>query len=230
MTRVIAVLPAAGVGMRIGGPAKQFRAIAGRPVLEYALEALAADERVAGFVIVLGAGADRPGDWTVPSDRPLVVAAGGRRRADSVRAGLIEAGRAFPAVDHVAVHDAARPCLHSDDLAAVLDVGLAVPEGAILARPPSDTVKSGATNIASTLNRDSLWLAQTPQVFLRTALLDALSRCLDRGLAVTDEASAMEHAGYAPRLIRASHPNPKITWPEDLMLAEQLLHDRTVAP
>lgn len=223
MNEVVAIVPAAGSGSRIGGSAKQFRALAGRPVLAHTLAALTADTRITGIVVVVGSGPQPARDMVAGVACPLVFADGGARRADSVRAGLVEAGRCFPRATHVAVHDAVRPCLHPQDLAAVLDAGLRTRHGAILARTPTDTVKQGGETVRATLDRDCLWLAQTPQVFERRILLAALDRCLDDASLVSDEAAAMERAGYTPYLVPSRHPNPKITWPEDLMLAERLI-------
>lgn len=228
MAEVVAVVPAAGRGERIGGRAKQFRALGGRSVLARTLSALSADDRIIGFVVVLPDG--EPGDLTeTVAGRPVAVVPGGTTRAESVRAGLLAAGERFSAACHVAVHDAVRPCLHPVDLAAVLDAGLAG-DGAILARRPGETVKRGDDTVEATVDREWLWLAQTPQVFPLAVLLDALEVALARGLAVTDEAAAMEAAGRRVRLVAATRPNPKITWPEDLLMAERLINDMEKRP
>lgn len=224
MTQVAALIPAAGRGERAGQEvAKQFREIAGRSVLSHSVAAAARDRRVVAIMLVLPADASPPDDIDV-AGLTLAICAGGASRAGSVLNGVRAIGESFPSIDHVLVHDAARPCLHPDDLRAVLDAGLADDHGAILARRLSDTLKRGGERIEATVRREGLWRAQTPQVFSVRMLKAALEAAGD----VTDEASAMEQAGFRPRLVTARHPNLKITWTEDLKLAEALLL-RTVA-
>lgn len=226
MTRLVALIPAAGRSERAGsGTAKQFRNIAGRSVLSHTLAAVIADTRVSAVMMVLPPDAGWPNDLDL-AGLDLLACPGGETRADSVLAGLHAVAGRFPGTGHVLVHDAARPCLHPHDLGAVIDAGLAGDDGAILARKVTDTVKRGGERIDSTVEREQLWLAQTPQVFSIHALLDALEAAGE----VTDEAAAMEQAGFRPRLVAARYPNPKITWPEDLALAEVLLGARDQGP
>jgi 2-C-methyl-D-erythritol 4-phosphate cytidylyltransferase len=127
------------------------------------------------------------------------------------------------ASDWVLVHDAARPCLSSADLTKLIAACEADEVGGILALPVADTVKRGIDTIEKTEDRSDLWLAQTPQMFRAGTLLHALRRA--RG-PVTDEASAVEQLGLKPRLVRGSRDNLKVTWPEDLPLAEAILGRR----
>lgn len=219
---VVAVIPAAGSGIRVGGGLpKQYRQLAGRPVVAHTLRALATDPRIRALVLVEAVQNRWQANPEAEFGVPLLCCAGGASRAESVLAGL-EAGRGA-GVSHVLVHDAVRPCLHPEDLSRVLDAGLASPDGALLARPVAETVKRGLDAVEATLDREGLWLAQTPQVFVLEALESALRAVLGEGRGVTDESAAMEMAGAHPKLVRALHPNPKITWPEDLLLAESLL-------
>lgn len=222
MTGVAALIPAAGRGERVGRTAKQFRKIAGRSVLSHSLTAVTRDQRVSAVMLVLPPDVEPPDDIDIAGTH-LANCAGGTARADSVLAGLRAISERFPETEQVLVHDAARPCLHPDDLRTVLDAGLADEHGAILARRVSETVKRGDERIEATVEREGLWLAQTPQVFP----LHALSTALEAAGDVTDEASAMEQAGFHPRLVAARFPNPKITWVEDLELAEILLFGLT---
>ena len=125
------------------------------------------------------------------------------------------------------MHDAARPCLERDALDRLLDAGLASDQGAILALPVADTLKrAGAGDpplIGETVDREGLWAAQTPQLFPAATLQSALEASLARGDAPTDEAGAMEAAGYRPRLVRGSPRNLKVTWPGDLSMAAMQL-------
>ena len=223
MAEFFAVVAAAGSGRRLGGLAKQYRLLAGRTMLAHATGALLADPRI-GRVSVLVAPGDEQAAAAVgefPASRVEVVACGGSTRAATVAAGL----RAGPAADSdiVVVHDAARPCLHPQDLARLLDAAIKSPDGALLAAPMAATVKREAAGAsAGTVDRRGLWEAMTPQA----APVGLLRAALDREPAATDEAQALEIAGRAPRLVQAAHPNPKVTEESDLHLAEYLLQLR----
>ncbi len=215
---VWAVLPAAGSGRRFGGSTpKQFLQLKGRSVLQHSLDALLRHPEVQGAVVCLHPEwMDEPLETT--DEKPLIRVAGGRERADSVLAGL----RALPENTRwVLVHDAARPCLSHDDLQRLLAARARFPQGALLAAPVRDTMKRGdaETGVQATVERAGLWHALTPQLFPRDSLTAALAEALAAGAAVTDEASAMERAGYRPGLVAGSHRNLKITHADDLALA-----------
>ncbi|WP_199063641.1 2-C-methyl-D-erythritol 4-phosphate cytidylyltransferase, partial [Serratia sp. ASV30] len=136
----------------------------------------------------------------------------------SVLAGLQLAGNAH----WVLVHDAARPCLHPDDLERLLAITAHSKVGGILAAPVRDTMKRaqvGQSIISHTVERQDLWHALTPQLFPLELLKLCLQRALDEGATVTDEASALEHCGYHPLLVAGRADNIKVTRPEDLALA-----------
>ncbi|MFJ0641181.1 2-C-methyl-D-erythritol 4-phosphate cytidylyltransferase, partial [Bordetella bronchiseptica] len=142
-------------------------------------------------------------------------------RADTVAAALADSGAA--ADDWILVHDAARPGLPAAALARLIDACLDDAVGGLLALPVADTVKAGRQRVSRTVDRDGLWLAQTPQMFRAGLLRDALARARAAGLAVTDEASAVEAAGHAPRLVAGALRNFKVTWPDDFELMEKWL-------
>ena len=121
------------------------------------------------------------------------------------------------------VHDAARPCLHQDDLSRLLQLCETSRTGGILAAPVRDTMKRaepGRAAIAHTVERNDLWHALTPQFFPRELLVDCLTRALNEGATITDEASALEYCGFHPELVAGRADNIKVTRPEDLALAE----------
>ncbi|MEG3191947.1 2-C-methyl-D-erythritol 4-phosphate cytidylyltransferase [Lysobacter sp. D1-1-M9] len=221
-----AVIPAAGRGTRFGGTVpKQYLDVAGRPLIAHALDALLAHPRVAGVVVALAAeDAHWPG-WTSWHQKPVLRCIGGGERADSVLAAL----QALPAESApdglVLVHDAARPNLHDDDLGRLIVAAEADRHGAILAAPVRDTLKRAddGGRIAATEPRAGLWRALTPQAFRRGALTLALQQAHAAGVAVTDEAMAMERAGARPRLVEGREDNLKVTTTSDLALAEYLL-------
>jgi 2-C-methyl-D-erythritol 4-phosphate cytidylyltransferase len=167
-------------------------------------------------------------DWSAFAGKLEPLFCGGETRRDSVYNGLVAAMAAVDADDWVLVHDAARPCLPRSDLESLIKETSADQIGGILALPASDTVKkaqkdeAGTQRIAGTEDRSQLWLAQTPQMFRAGLLAQALRRA--KG-AVTDEASAVEQMGLKPRLVLGSRRNLKVTFPEDLALAEAILKE-----
>lgn len=218
---VQALVPAAGSGERCGGEVpKQYREIAGKPVLRHVLERLADHPGLAGITIALAPEDGHFERLGVGAGLPLMRVDGGLSRARSVFNGLGAIASGTDAT-WVLVHDAARPCLPRTCLDRLLDALPGHPEGVILALPVGDTLKRGdqGGRIGETLDRTGLWAAQTPQLFPLRVLHRALGDALAAGEEPTDEAAAMERAGYRPGLIRGSVVNFKITWPEDLDLA-----------
>ena len=219
MAAIWAVVPAAGRGTRFGGEIpKQYLDVGGRSVLEYTLEALLAHASVAGVMVAVSAD-DRlwPG-WTEFAGKPVLACVGGDNRAASVLAALDALPESVRGDDFVLVHDAARPNLALDDLDRLLERGRADPVGAILAAPVRDTLKRAGDDggIDGTEPRERLWRALTPQLFRRLQLSRALQGAAEAGLAVTDEAMAMERQGLRPLLVEGAESNFKITTPADL--------------
>lgn len=217
---VYAVVPAAGFGRRMQTECpKQYLSIGPKTILEYAVDALLAHPRVAKVIVAVSPGDMRFAQLPLAHHPQVTVVDGGAERADSVLAGLNAAGDAH----WVLVHDAARPCLHQDDLNRLLALSDSSRVGGILAAPVRDTMKRaepGKTAIAHTVDRNDLWHALTPQFFPRELLHDCLVRALADGVTITDEASALEHCGYHPTLVPGRADNIKVTRPEDLALAE----------
>ncbi len=217
-----AVIPAAGLGRRMGsGLPKQYLELDGRPVIDHAVERMLLHPRLDGLVIAL-----REDDAWWPdtefADHPDVMrVAGGAERCHSVQNALEAlAARADPD-DWVLVHDAARPCVRRADVTRLVDTLAGDPVGGLLGVPLHDTVKrtDEAGRVVATVPRDNLWRAFTPQMFRLGVLRDALRAAIDAGVPVTDEASAIERAGHAPRLVEGHADNLKITRLGDLELA-----------
>ncbi|MGE5640357.1 MAG: 2-C-methyl-D-erythritol 4-phosphate cytidylyltransferase [Clostridia bacterium] len=229
---LFALIPAAGSGSRMAGEApKQYLAIAGRPMLWHAIRAVCVPPVEAVFVVLApGDQAFAGHDWSAFQGKLEPLYCGGESRRDSVYNGIVAAGSVMNADDWVLVHDAARPCLPRSDLDALLRETQDEQVGAILAIPVPDTVKragkdeAGAQRIAGTEDRTQLWLAQTPQLFRAGLLAQALRQAKGP---VTDEASAVEQMGLRPRLVAGSRENLKVTYPEDLGMAEAILGRRT---
>ncbi len=224
-----AVLPAAGIGARMGAELpKQYLQVAGATLLEHSLRALLDCGRIAGVVVALHPKDNRARQLPVFQDARVWTVPGGELRSESVLAGLdAVAERAAPR-DWVLVHDAARPCLQTTDIDELIEAVAARDTGGILAEPIVDTVKQASPDalVERTLDRTTLWRAQTPQMFRLEELRQALNQARARGAAVTDEASAMELAGYPVQLIVGPAGNLKVTRPEDLPLAAWYLQSR----
>ncbi|MGQ0622540.1 MAG: 2-C-methyl-D-erythritol 4-phosphate cytidylyltransferase [Panacagrimonas sp.] len=221
--RYWAVIPAAGGGSRMGlNRPKQYLPIRGRAMIEWSLAPFLDSGWIDGVVLVLARTDQDYLKLSVARHPKIVITTGGAARAESVLAGLeavTERTRGFDEV-FVLVHDAARPCLDWSDLERLRDEA-DDKHGGLLAVPVADTLKKGKLGkVSSTLDRSFIWRAQTPQLFRLDLLRAALQECEERNLEVTDEASAMERAGYKPRLIRGRESNLKVTYPEDLLLAE----------
>ena len=228
MLRHYAIVPAAGSGSRFGGETpKQYQSLAGRPLIYYSLAALCRCQRVDRVWVVLSPDDRwwRQYDWTSLGHKLESVYCGGGSRSESVANGLRAAATAAHDDDWVLVHDAARPCLSQASLLALCDELADDPVGGILAVPVADTLKRAdqQQRVARTESRDGLWQAQTPQMF-RYGLL---TRVLAEHPEGTDEASAVEAAGLSPRLVRGDASNFKVTYPADLLLAEQILQGKT---
>lgn len=217
--QVIAVLPAAGIGSRMQADCpKQYLTIGHQTILEHAIHALLRHPRITQVIVAISPEDQQFKTLPIASDPRVLVTEGGQQRADSVMAGLQLAGNA----QWVLVHDAARPCLHPDDLERLLAITAHSKVGGILAAPVRDTMKRaqvGQSVIAHTVERQDLWHALTPQLFPLELLKLCLQRALDEGATVTDEASALEHCGYHPLLVAGRADNIKVTRPEDLALA-----------
>lgn len=215
-----AVIPAAGIGarMRADRP-KQYLDLAGRSILERTLDCFLGHPRLKGLVVCLAA--DDPWWPNLPSASNELIqrAEGGRERADSVLNGLLRLTELGASTDDwVLVHDAARPNLARTDLDRLLEELRNDAVGGLLGVPARDTLKRvGADGrVVETIDRSVVWQAYTPQMFRLGALHRALADALVANAAITDEASAMEWAGYAPRMVEGRVDNIKVTTPEDL--------------
>jgi 2-C-methyl-D-erythritol 4-phosphate cytidylyltransferase len=219
-----ALVPAAGSGSRMGGELpKQYLPLAGKPMIWHALTTLCACPQLSTVFVVLAPDDEyfRKHDWSHCGSKLEPLYCGGATRAESVTNGLM-ASELEPE-DWVLVHDAARPCLTQTHLAKLITELRDDEVGGILAVPVADTLKrsDGDTRIARTEDRNGLWQAQTPQMFRTGLLLRALQQCQN----VTDEASAVEALGLHPKLVASDTTNFKVTYPQDVRLAELLLKE-----
>jgi 2-C-methyl-D-erythritol 4-phosphate cytidylyltransferase len=225
MARFAVILPAAGQSSRFGGTEKKpFQRLCGQPVWRRAADGFAARSDVVQLLVVIA-----PEDFEIFQERfeddiaalNAEVVAGGSARFESVANAL---QLLQPEVEYVAVHDAARPCVTARLIDDVFDRA-AETGAALLAVPVADTIKRGdpTGRVTGTVDRTSLWLAQTPQVFRRDWLTEAYARRDSLGPAITDDAQLVEAAGHPVYLVTGSPANLKITTPADLALAFAIL-------
>ncbi|MBU3070226.1 2-C-methyl-D-erythritol 4-phosphate cytidylyltransferase [Aestuariicella sp. G3-2] len=220
------IVPAAGVGSRMGADKpKQYLTLNGKTILEHTLERLLQLPQLKGIVVVV-----HPLDsyWsTLPvfNHEKIRVIEGGKERCDSVLNGLDTLDEYMQPLDWVMVHDAARPCVDLRDVEELVEKLEEHLVGGILGVPVSDTVKRLNDNygIEETVDRRVLWQAQTPQMFRYGILSRSLRSALQQDITITDEASAVESAGYVPLMVEGRRDNIKVTRPEDIPMAELIL-------
>ncbi|AGI33012.2 TPA: 2-C-methyl-D-erythritol 4-phosphate cytidylyltransferase [Mannheimia haemolytica] len=215
--KIIAVIPASGVGSRMQAEKpKQYLQLKGKTILEHTVSIFLEHPHVEKVIVAVARKDPFYSTLELLKSPKIQLVFGGETRADSVLNALQEINTENA---WALVHDAARPCLKRSDLDKLLQIN--DPQGGILAIPAVDTMKrANGTKIAHTEDRSTLWHALTPQFFPAQALKQALSSAFANKLQVTDEASAMELAGYQPQLVSGRSDNIKITRPEDLALAE----------
>ncbi|HED18702.1 MAG TPA: 2-C-methyl-D-erythritol 4-phosphate cytidylyltransferase [Gammaproteobacteria bacterium] len=224
-----AVVPAAGTGRRMEtSTPKQFLALGQRTVLEHSLESLWSAIVLDGLVLVSHGHPALASLIERHYEQNLIRAEGGKERSHSVLNGLNALSDSALANDWVLVHDAARPCVRQQDLHLLIDTLANNAVGGLLGTPARDTMKKTDIKgvVIETVERNFLWHACTPQMFRYGLLREALMKALEDGYEVTDEASAMEHAGYRPLMVEGHVDNIKITRPEDLPLAEYFLQQQ----
>src|SRR5712692_1785030 len=238
MNRVTAILPAAGLGTRMGAEMpKQFLELDGVPVLIFTLHRLAVCPAITGFVIATRAEEVESIAARVAKEnlgRPVRVVRGGDTRQDSVANALAEVP---PDADLILVHDAVRPLITRDQIERVIAEAVSC-DAAILGIPAMDTVKevkrgslpSDVALINATIPRERIVLAQTPQVFRTALLLEAFGRASQEGATSSDEAGLVERLGRTVHVVAGSERNLKITRPGDMQLAEYYLREERAAP
>lgn len=231
--KIWALIPCGGSGSRAGaGIPKQYRMIAGKPMVMHTLAAFAAVASLSGVIVATAS--EDTALHELFKDHFFITAQAGNTRAETVFNGLnalLEQGAA--SADWVLVHDAVRCLITPEQINTLIGACKDDDVGGLLALPLPDTLKSERSGrVADTLERDDKWLAQTPQMFRIGALLNALDVAGDLSNAanatITDESSAMERLGHAPKLVRGSAQNFKVTYPEDFALAEAVLVARTL--
>jgi 2-C-methyl-D-erythritol 4-phosphate cytidylyltransferase len=225
MPKIFALVLAAGQGTRIGDAVpKQYITLAGKPMMFHSIEAIASVPRIERVFVVLSPMDRHWGahDWTAFPEKVETAFTGGERRSESVLNSLKHFADRIAPDDFVMVHDAARPCIQKELVEQFLDELESDAVGGLLAMPLTDTLKSADENlrVAATIPRLALWRAQTPQMFR----YELLKRGIEKKPSATDEAEAVESIGYySPRLVEGENTNIKVTFAEDLAIAEVIL-------
>jgi 2-C-methyl-D-erythritol 4-phosphate cytidylyltransferase len=226
--RLYALVPCAGVGLRAGadGP-KQYAPVAGQSLVAHTLAALSQVARLQATLVMLSP-TDIAFEQHVPRHTGWVSRAGGTTRAQTVAHGLTELlARGARLSDWVLVHDAARCLVRAEWINQLIDACINDPVGGLLALPLADTLKlEHQGRSQTTLDRTAKWQAQTPQMFRIELLQEALAAAGD---AVTDEASAIELLGHAPKLVLGALENFKVTYPADFDLAHRCLSSQPLS-
>ena len=226
--KIIALVPAAGTGTRFGDALpKQYLDIAGHPLIFHALQALSKVSRIEDISVVLSPDDNHwqvyQAHWRSLGANLSILPVGGKSRCTTIANGLkaIAARSNMNAGDWVLVHDAARPCIRTELIEQFIDELENDGIGGLLALPLADTIKLGDGNqrVEKTIPRESLWCAQTPQMFRLGMLGDALAACPE----ATDEAQAIEALGHQPKLVLGESANLKVTYAPDLRLARMVL-------
>ena len=230
-----AIVPAAGIGKRMQSDIpKQYLSLNGRPVLEHTINTLLKNKNISGLVIALRSDDAYFADIKINSNKPVLRTTGGVERADSVLNALktlFQYNQFDAKNDWVMVHDAVRACLKQQDIDRLVSQVAEDKNGGLLALPVRDTMKrqnvdESVTSVAKTINRENLWHALTPQYFHAASLKNALEKAQLNDKIITDESSAMEFAGFSPRLVQGHEDNIKITRPDDLRLASLYLQSQ----
>ncbi len=225
--KLIAIIPAAGLGTRFGpGANKSFVLLSGKPLLLWAIEEIGKLPEIAEIIPVLKK-ADMEHALKIFEERktPKVkrVAPGGRERQDSVFNGLklIEDTECT-----ILVHDGARPLIHAAYITAAVRL-LSDCDGVVLGVPAKDTIKQvNGDFVEKTLKREALWSVQTPQIFRYNVIFGAYRKAMDESFYSTDDSALVERYGGRIRVSRGSYENIKVTTPEDLIIAEAILKRR----
>jgi 2-C-methyl-D-erythritol 4-phosphate cytidylyltransferase len=225
------VVPAAGIGSRMGLEfPKQYLKLHDKTILEHTLTRLLLIPGLRGIIVAIHAADSWWPELSIAGDSRIQVVHGGDERCDSVLNALEYLITVADTQDWVLVHDAARPCIALESINRLIESLNGNPVGGILGVPVSDTLKKVKMDlhIQETIDRRTLWQAQTPQMFRLGLLHTCLTTAISQQHAITDEASAVEFCGYSPLILEGRSDNIKITRPDDVALVQFILNQQTV--
>ncbi|VAW62421.1 2-C-methyl-D-erythritol 4-phosphate cytidylyltransferase [hydrothermal vent metagenome] len=219
------IVPAAGVGKRMQADRpKQYLSLQNKTVIEQTLDRVLSIDVIQGAVLSISKGDEYWPSLNYKHHKKIILAQGGKERSDSVFNALLKLKQNVDDARQVwvLVHDAARPCVRTSDIEKLIALASKGEQGGLLAIPVRDTMKRvlvQSDKVEKTVEREGLWHALTPQMFRLDLLIEALQAADKKNLPVTDDASAMEYAGYRPLLVEGHGDNIKITRAFDLQLA-----------
>lgn len=222
--KYFAIIPAAGIGTRFKSDTpKQYLKIHNQTILERVVNLFSSHPLIEKVIVVLH---EQDRWWktlTIKNAEKILTVIGGKERVNSVLSGLFVLNNIADKDDFIIVHDAARPCLKFDDISRLMTAIKDHPVGGLLGLPVVDTLKkiNAQNEVIATISRDHLWQAQTPQCFRFQILKSAIEKSLLENNIITDESSALEYAGYHPKMILGDARNIKITFMEDLRLLDR---------
>ena len=222
-----AILPAAGIGRRIGSNTpKQYLPVNGVPIISLTLQRLASVSAIKKIIVVIHPEDNNWKELSLEIDKKLECVLGGQERQQSVLNALLALDDEAHADDWVLVHDAVRPCVEVSDIEKLIIALRTHNVGGLLGYTLDNTLKqvTGEQEVQTTIDRNNYWNALTPQMFRYGLLKEAMERVEAQGLTITDEAAAMEFMGYRPRMVEGSNLNIKITHESDLVLAGMILN------
>lgn len=222
-----AILPAAGIGRRIGSNTpKQYLPVNGVPIISLTLQRLASVSAIKKIIVVIHPEDNHWKDLSLEVDKKLECVLGGQERQQSVLNALLALDDEANADDWVLVHDAVRPCVEVSDIEKLIITLQAHNVGGLLGYTLDNTLKqvTGEQEVQTTIDRNNYWNALTPQMFRYGLLKEAMETVEAQGITITDEAAAMELMGYRPRMVEGSKLNIKITHESDLVLAGMILN------
>lgn len=226
-TKTWCIIPAAGIGVRMQADRpKQYLTLQNQPLLTHVVNLFSTQTLIEKVVVVLHAKDHWWPQLILSHPEKVLTAIGGQERVHSVLLGLVLLKDDAKADDWVMVHDAARPCLRANNIVRLFDEIKDHPVGGLFGLPVVDTLKrvNEKDEVIETVSREQLWQAQTPQCFRYGILKKAIESALQKNGAMTDESSAIEFAGLKPKMVVGDASNIKITFPEDLLLAERVLY------
>lgn len=226
MPKYYTIITAAGIGSRMQSAVpKQYLELQGKPVLVHTVERFLSYPKIEKIVVVLQQDDQYWPKLQIADQDKIMTANGGKERCQTVLNGLRRLEDIVKPYDWVLVQDAVRPCLTHSDLDKLINTVDDHQIGGLLGAPLVDTIKRVNTNgtVNKTMERKHLWAAFTPQMFRFQLLKDALHHAISVQEFVTDDAAAIELSGHQPLMVEGRRDNIKITYPQDLQLAEYYL-------
>ena len=220
------IVPSAGIGARMQSDTpKQYLPLNGKPILSHVIDTFSAMSEIEKVVVALHAKDHWWPTLSLSHSQKVLTVIGGEKRVHSVLLGLSFLNDYASDDDWVLVHDAARPCVTADAVRRLIKEVGDHAVGGLLGLPVVDTLKqvSQQGDVQKTVSRDGLWRAQTPQMFRYGLLKQSIENALKDKQIITDEASAVEYADLQPKMVLGNVQNIKITFPEDIAIAQQFL-------